>query len=61
MSGCIKNVVKIKHHGKEIYGVSYIPENRKKCPVVIFSHGFNGTNTDFAMNGEYLAANASKS
>lgn len=57
MTKCIKKVVKIKHHNREIYGVSYIPENKGKYPVVIFSHGFNGTNLDFAMNSEYLVAN----
>ena len=57
MNKCIKNVVKINHHGREVYGVSYMPENKQKCPVVIFSHGFNGSNNDFAMNSEYLAAN----
>ncbi|WP_197276394.1 S9 family peptidase [Bacillus sp. JCM 19034] len=57
MSNFIKNVLKIKHHGREIYGVSYMPNNGKKSPVVIFSHGFNGTNADFAMNSEYLASN----
>lgn len=57
MNNCIKSVVKINHQGREIYGVSYMPDNKKKCPVVIFSHGYNGTNVDFAMNSEYLTAN----
>ena len=57
MDNCIKKVVKIKHHNREIYGVSYLPGNKDKYPVVIFSHGFNGTNSDFAMNSEYLAVN----
>ncbi|MFN7251541.1 MAG: alpha/beta hydrolase family protein [Anaerobacillus sp.] len=57
MYDCITNVVKINHHGRVIYGISYMPDTSKKCPVVIFSHGFNGTNADFAMNSEYLVAN----
>jgi dienelactone hydrolase len=57
MDNCIKEVVKIKHHNRELYGVSYLPENKEKYPVVIFSHGFNGTNSDFAANSEYLAQN----
>lgn len=57
MDNCIKEVVKINHHNREIYGVSYLPENKEKYPVVIFSHGFNGTNSDFAVNSEYLAMN----
>lgn len=56
MIDCIKNVVSIKHHGREIYGVSYMPKDVEKCPVVIFSHGYNGTHADFAMNSEYLVS-----
>ncbi|MCK0473227.1 S9 family peptidase [Halalkalibacter sp. APA_J-10(15)] len=57
MTDCFKNEVRIKHRGREIYGVSYMPNNSEKSPVVIFSHGFNGTNEDFARNSEYLATN----
>lgn len=57
MSSYQKEMVKIKHHGREIHGVSYMPNSKRKCPVVIFSHGFNGTNVDFAMNSDYLAKN----
>ncbi|MDL4839715.1 alpha/beta hydrolase family protein [Aquibacillus rhizosphaerae] len=57
MSSYQKEIIKIKHRGREIYGVSYMPNSKKKCPVVIFSHGFNGTNIDFAMNSDYLAKN----
>lgn len=57
MSNYEKEVVKIKHQEREIYGVSYMPNTNKKCPVVIFSHGFNGTNVDFAMHSDYLAKN----
>lgn len=55
MSEWKKEVVKIHHQGRMIYGVSYLPE-QKKCPMVIFSHGFNGSHGDFAMNSEYLAS-----
>ncbi|WP_139365068.1 alpha/beta hydrolase family protein [Litchfieldia alkalitelluris] len=57
MSSYQKEIVKIKHLGREIYTVSYMPNSKEKCPVVIFSHGFNGTNVDFAMNSDYLAKN----
>ncbi|QYR20269.1 alpha/beta hydrolase [Paenibacillus sp. sptzw28] len=57
MNDCIKNVVTIEHHGREIYGVSYMPKHVEKCPVVIFSHGYNGSNADFTMNSEYLVSN----
>lgn len=55
MNSYRKQVVMIKHHGREIYGVSYLPDRDQKYPIVIFSHGFNGTHEDFAMNSEYLA------
>lgn len=56
MSVGVKNVVTIKHQDREIYGISYMPEDVEKCPIVIFSHGYNGTNADFAMNSEYLVS-----
>lgn len=52
-----EDIVKIEHNGREIYGVSYMPKNVKKCPIVIFSHGYNGTNADFILNSRYLASN----
>lgn len=57
MKNYLKKTVKISHHGREIFGVSYMPDKIEKCPVVIYSHGFNGTNADFSGNCEYLAAN----
>ncbi len=57
MSSYKKEIVKIKHHGREIHSVYYRPYSKKKCPIVIFSHGFNGTNIDFVMNSDYLAKN----
>ena len=50
-----KKIIKISHNRREIYGVAYLPEIEKEYPIVIFSHGFNGTNRDFAMYGQYLA------
>lgn len=52
-----KEVVEIEYSGRKIHGVSYLPITQKKSPIVIFSHGFNGTNVDFTMHSEYLAAN----
>ncbi|SES13459.1 hypothetical protein SAMN04487944_11985 [Gracilibacillus ureilyticus] len=57
MSSYHIETVKIYHNGREIHGVSYMPDRKEKCPVVIFSHGFNGTHADFTMNSEYLAKN----
>ncbi|MDX8046832.1 alpha/beta fold hydrolase [Gracilibacillus sp. S3-1-1] len=56
MSECIKKEVTITHSERTIYGVSYMPEQVEESPIVIFSHGFNGTNKDFIMNAEYLAS-----
>lgn len=56
MNDYITNVVKIAHRGRNIFGISYMPKHEKKCPVVIFSHGYNGTNADFTMHAEYLAS-----
>jgi uncharacterized protein len=52
-----KQVIYMKHHERTLYGISYLPENIEKCPIVIFSHGFNGNSTNFEQNSEYLASN----
>lgn len=51
-----KQIIYIKHHERALYGISYLPENLEKCPIVIFSHGFNGNSTNFEQNSEYLAS-----
>jgi len=56
MSDFIEEVVTIRHQGREIYGVSYMPKQAETCPIVIFSHGYNGTHADFAASSEYLAS-----
>lgn len=55
MMNYTQNDVYIKHNGRTIYGVSYVPDFEGEIPFVIFSHGFNGTNADFATYGKYLA------
>lgn len=39
--------IKIPHHGRRIDGSVYRPEGDGRFPVVIFSHGFNGHQSDF--------------
>jgi hypothetical protein len=55
MSEFDKKVITIQHKGREIYGVLYMPKIEGRCPLVIFSHGYNGRNEDFTMNCEHLA------
>lgn len=47
----------ISADGKEIYGRLYRPEKKEKCPILIMSHGYNGTYSDFSHEGTYLAEN----
>lgn len=47
----------IKENQKEIYGKIYYPEKDGKYPAVILSHGYNGTNSDFAQECTYFAQN----
>lgn len=49
----MQQVVKIEHHGRCIDGTLYLPE-KKKCPVVIFSHGYNGHKSDFDYTTNFL-------
>lgn len=46
--------ITIEHHGRKVSGRAYLPE-KEKCPIVIFSHGFNGIGDDFKMQAEILA------
>ncbi len=39
--------VRISHHGRAVYAVFYEPNRAGTFPVVIFSHGFNGSGGDF--------------
>lgn len=57
MSEWSESRLSIEHKGRKIYGVSYLPKLTGKFPIVIFSHGFNGTHKDFAKNSKYLAGN----
>ncbi|GAA4062848.1 alpha/beta hydrolase family protein [Amphibacillus indicireducens] len=50
-----KNNLRIEHNGREVFAVSYLPKIKDKFPIVIFSHGYNGSHKDFLLNSEYLA------
>jgi cephalosporin-C deacetylase-like acetyl esterase len=50
-----KSTRTILHHEREIFGVLITPEKEGKYPVVVFSHGYNGSGKDFESMGEYLA------
>jgi pimeloyl-ACP methyl ester carboxylesterase len=48
--------ISCNNNGKNIYGVAYIPVNTgEKMPVVIFSHGYGGTNRNGRVYAEALA------
>lgn len=49
--------IRINHHERNINGTFYRPEQERKFPIVIFSHGFNGHETDFAVTAQYYAEN----
>lgn len=50
-----KTTLTILHHERETVGVLITPEQDDKYPVVVFSHGYNGSGKDFESMGEYLA------
>ena len=50
-----KTEVRISENQRELYGIMITPEGAEKYPVVIFSHGYNGSGRDFEYMGEYLA------
>lgn len=49
--------IKIPHHGRQIDANVYRPEGDGCCPIVIFSHGFNGHQSDFGHITKLLAGN----
>ena len=50
-----KTEVRLSENQRELYGVLIAPEGMEKYPIVIFSHGYNGSGRDFERMGEYLA------
>lgn len=49
-----REIKKINHHGREVFGYLYLPEGKGIFPIVIFSHGYNGSGDDFAEYAAYL-------
>lgn len=49
--------ITIPHHDREVYGIFYEPERAENFPVVIFSHGFNGSGEHFTRHAHLLAEN----
>lgn len=50
-----KEEVWICYNDKKIYGIKYLPNDVKKCPMVIFSHGYNGSGAGAEKYAKYLA------
>lgn len=48
--------ITIRNSGRRISATLYLPET-EKSPIVIFSHGFNGSGDDFKKQAEILAKN----
>ena len=46
--------VAVLHHGRKVVGRAFLPE-AGKFPLVIFSHGFNGSGDDFLVPARLLA------
>lgn len=47
--------ITIPHHNREVYGTLYEPDGVERYPIVIFSHGFNGSGTHFTDHANLLA------
>lgn len=48
--------ITIRHHNRNISGRLYLPQ-MDKCPMVILSHGFNGSGDDFTEYAKVLVGN----
>ena len=51
-----ENII-ISHHDRTIYGTYYKPDAEGHFPLVIFSHGYNGHQDDFAVSAKYFTDN----
>lgn len=49
--------ISIPHHNRAVNGILYAPKTKQKCPIVIFSHGYNGNKRDFDLHARYLVEN----
>lgn len=49
--------ITIIHHGRVVRGYLILPENCEKCPLVIMSHGYNGSGAAFEKLAYYFACN----
>lgn len=47
--------IKVPFRCWETDGILYLPKQEEKCPVVVFSHGYNGFKMDFDETAKYLA------
>lgn len=47
--------IRISHHGRESFGVYFGPDGTGRHPMVIFSHGYNGTWEGAREYAEYFA------
>lgn len=52
-----KQDITITHHGRIIIGTLVLPLNCEKCPLVILSHGYNGSGLGFSKLADFLACN----
>jgi len=49
--------IEIAHHNRTVSAACYKPDAAGRFPFVIFSHGYNGYQTDFDYSAKYLAQN----
>ena len=47
--------IQICHHGREVYGIATMPAGSGRVPMVIFSHGYNGTLDKFKRYVDFFA------
>jgi len=56
MHSFTKETVCVSGNGRKIFGVLNLPGIDGKRPIVIFSHGYNGSHDNFTAESEFLAA-----
>ncbi len=50
-----ESAFKVEHSGRSVHGRLWVPDKEGRCPLIIFSHGYNGSMDDFGKAAEFFA------
>lgn len=57
LDGIVQEITVIEEHGRQLYGTLIKPEKVQELPLIVCSHGYNGSGRDFEQMARYWARN----